>query len=126
VSGHRIIEQASAELPAAEAMINREAPEQGCRNPRIVGELFSQRGREVAQGNAGRGKRVIAANGRIEQVNCDKAGGKAAPHILPHLVMEITIERFDAAGKRRPVMIRAKRLNAIAVGRRHFGWTVSR
>src|SRR5882757_2086156 len=107
-------------------MIDGKAAEQRRRNPRITRKLLCKRRREIIQHHAGGGKRVIAANCGVGQVNGDEAGGEAAPYILSDLLMEVAVEGFDAAGKRWPVMIRAKRFDVVAVRRRHLGRTASR
>ena len=54
---------------------------------------------------------VIAADRILASMHADKAIGDVASGLLPGLLFEVWIERFDTARKCRPVMLIAERLD---------------
>ena len=84
------------QLPAPETLIDRKPANQRRRQHRIARQAAGVVIRQVMDGNAGGGQRVIARHRRRAVRQRDKAVGHAPPHILTGLAFEIAVERLYA------------------------------
>lgn len=96
---HGRIKEARTKLLALEALIDGEPSEKRGGNFRVARQLLRHRLGKIDQINARHGEGVIPGEfaSRTER---DEAGSSPAPLILSGLRLEVTMQRFDPAGKR--------------------------
>ena len=97
-------QEAGSELASPIGLVDGEAAEPCHRYGWIPRKAFSEGFRQIGEGDARRGERVVPGDLRRGCVERDVTGGHPPPHVLGHVLTEISIEGFHAARKLRPAV----------------------
>ena len=91
-------------------LIDGEPAQKRRRNEWIARQLAGDISRKFGEFHAGRGERVIAANGAVRQDEHERRRDVLAS-VLASLASRIAVERFGAADERIAIVLRTKRLD---------------
>src|SRR5262249_2247922 len=94
------VEEHELSMPFAPmASINRQPSRQRCWHDRIAWQPLRQRLGQFGKSDAGCRKRVIADRNAVAVADQYEARGDSPPCVLPRLLLQIPVQRLDAAGE---------------------------